>query len=212
MSKETRDNLVKLAKAATEKCKVGIRRMRQKGISEARKAKGEVSDDDIKRTEKQVSGLQLLVACKVSVIYSAFCKCLKLRCFSPFLCWLYDALLLCSFHQTDPNSHRRLHKKTRELARSQDKRAIGSMTFCVYLGHMVSRDTGRIPRCNMALACALGSRELGQSVQTCTVLVVGAGGIGCELVKNLVLTGFGDIHLVRRHSLCGLLLVVKQCS
>lgn len=116
------------------------------------------------------------------------------------------------FHQTDPNSHRRLHKKTRELARSQDKRAIGSMTFCVYLGHMVSRDTGRIPRCNMALACALGSRELGQSVQTCTVLVVGAGGIGCELVKNLVLTGFGDIHLVRRHSLCGLLLVVKQCS
>lgn len=28
------------------------------------------------------------------------------------------------------------------------------------------------------------------------VLMVGAGGIGCELLKNLVLTGFGDIHIV----------------
>lgn len=49
--------MVKLAKAATEKSKVGIRRARQKGVTEARKTKGEVSDDDIKRTEKQVSGL-----------------------------------------------------------------------------------------------------------------------------------------------------------
>ncbi|KAL9034502.1 MAG: hypothetical protein Q9180_005370 [Flavoplaca navasiana] len=28
------------------------------------------------------------------------------------------------------------------------------------------------------------------------VLMVGAGGIGCELLKNLVLTGFGQIHIV----------------
>lgn len=76
MSKETRDNLVKLAKTATEKCKVGIRRTRQKGIGEARKAKGEVSDDEIKRTEKQVSGLQLLVACNVSVTYLALLQVL----------------------------------------------------------------------------------------------------------------------------------------
>lgn len=27
-------------------------------------------------------------------------------------------------------------------------------------------------------------------------MLVGAGGIGCELLKNLVLTGFGEIHVV----------------
>lgn len=26
--------------------------------------------------------------------------------------------------------------------------------------------------------------------------MVGAGGIGCELLKNLVLNGFGEIHIV----------------
>lgn len=26
--------------------------------------------------------------------------------------------------------------------------------------------------------------------------MVGAGGIGCELLKNLVFTGFGEIHIV----------------
>lgn len=33
-------------------------------------------------------------------------------------------------------------------------------------------------------------------VHSCKVLVVGAGGIGCELVKNLVLAGFKTISLV----------------
>ena len=28
------------------------------------------------------------------------------------------------------------------------------------------------------------------------VLLVGAGGIGCELLKNLLLTGFGEIHVI----------------
>ena len=37
--------------------------------------------------------------------------------------------------------------------------------------------------------------ELTQAKQS-RVLMVGAGGIGCELLKNLVLTGFGEVHVV----------------
>ncbi|KAK3986606.1 hypothetical protein QBC44DRAFT_134903 [Cladorrhinum sp. PSN332] len=36
---------------------------------------------------------------------------------------------------------------------------------------------------------------LTKAKQSC-VLMVGAGGIGCELLKNLVLTGFGEVHIV----------------
>ncbi|KAL6708405.1 E1 ubiquitin-activating protein uba2 [Coniothyrium glycines] len=37
---------------------------------------------------------------------------------------------------------------------------------------------------------------LHQQINDARVLMVGAGGIGCELLKNLVLTGFGEIHIV----------------
>lgn len=38
--------------------------------------------------------------------------------------------------------------------------------------------------------------ELAAKIEKCKVLMVGAGGIGCELLKNLVLTGFGEVHLL----------------
>lgn len=42
-------------------------------------------------------------------------------------------------------------------------------------------------------------------VSKAKILVVGAGGIGCELLKNLVLSGFTDIVVV---SLPGLLKII----
>lgn len=44
--------------------------------------------------------------------------------------------------------------------------------------------------------------DLSQCVENSKILVVGAGGIGCELLKNLVLTGFKDIEVVSMYCMC----------
>ncbi|CAJ1346555.1 unnamed protein product, partial [Effrenium voratum] len=46
-----------------------------------------------------------------------------------------------------------------------------------------------------AVKTVLGEERFA-AVQQAKLLVVGAGGIGCELLKNLVLTGFRDIEVV----------------
>uniref|UniRef100_A0A8D0AX13 SUMO-activating enzyme subunit 2 n=1 Tax=Sander lucioperca TaxID=283035 RepID=A0A8D0AX13_SANLU len=47
-----------------------------------------------------------------------------------------------------------------------------------------------------ALMAPIRQTKLADSLSTCKVLVVGAGGIGCELLKNLVLTGFKNIEVI----------------
>ena len=46
------------------------------------------------------------------------------------------------------------------------------------------------------MACLSLGEDLAGLVEKAKVLVVGTGGIGCELLKNLVLTGFRDIVAV----------------
>jgi hypothetical protein len=58
--------------------------------------------------------------------------------------------------------------------------------------------TGRMDR-YAHLKAVLGE-ELFQKIQSSKVLVVGAGGIGCELLKNLLLSGFIDIEIVSSSS------------
>ena len=60
MTKELRESLVKQAKVHAEKAKVGIRKVRQKGISEARRSKDSVSKDTIHRVENHVRQFRFL--------------------------------------------------------------------------------------------------------------------------------------------------------
>jgi len=53
--------------------------------------------------------------------------------------------------------------------------------------------------------------ELFEKVHTAKILLIGAGGIGCELIKNLVLSGFVDIEVGKGWGV-GQVTWLKQCA
>ncbi|CAG8613967.1 8761_t:CDS:2 [Ambispora gerdemannii] len=50
----------------------------------------------------------------------------------------------------------------------------------------------RGPFCDESFAPGQGKNSL----DTCKILVIGAGGLGCEILKNLALSGFKNIHVI----------------
>ena len=48
----------------------------------------------------------------------------------------------------------------------------------------------------MAQVDGVFTESLQKTISECKILVVGAGGIGCELLKNIVLTGFNNIEII----------------
>ena len=79
---------------------------------------------------------------------------------------------------------------------TQDPKGLRELKFESQPPHAVgARDTAMAqPRYDHSVA-GLGEANF-EKLRTCKVLVVGAGGIGCELLKNLVLVGCEKLTVV----------------
>lgn len=64
-------------------------------------------------------------------------------------------------------------------------------SFSVLLTHLIIQRMAK----DTYLRKVLGADRL-QRIKSSKVLMVGAGGIGCELLKDLLLCGFGEIHII----------------
>ena len=64
------------------------------------------------------------------------------------------------------------------------------VSFSFVLAVTVETSLERIMQEYANLYACLGDERIGNRIAAANVLVVGAGGIGCEILKNLVLSGF----------------------
>ncbi|KID88908.1 Molybdenum cofactor biosynthesis, MoeB [Metarhizium guizhouense ARSEF 977] len=81
------------------------------------------------------------------------------------------------------------HQQTAAQAPAQNQQALSSQQ------NFTTQHRPRVMARDRYNHQSLGA-SLNSSVKQARVLMVGAGGIGCELLKNLALTGFSEIHIV----------------
>lgn len=73
----------------------------------------------------------------------------------------------------------------------EDSQMVGEETHFYDLDHLLCRKS------NFATEDFEPSEDLREMLMTqAKVLVIGAGGLGCEILKDLALSGFRDIHVI----------------